>query len=316
MPRFTPAAATASLDILAAASGAVRRTAFRVPLRPVIAPVLAPVLAAVLLAACQSAPVTGRSQLLIVPEETAIASSQTAYIQMLSPLEKQGRLDNDPAITKRIVTITERLIPHAIKYRPETAEWQWSVKVIDDPKTVNAWCMAGGRMAFYTGLIVALNPTDDEIAQVMGHEIAHALAKHQAEKMSQAMAQQVGLNVVGVLAGPKFSGLAMQAANSAAQVALTLPNSREAESEADRIGIELAARAGYDPRSAVTLWQKMAKLGGGGGKSDFLSTHPAPEKRQEALAALVPQMLPYYEDRSPRPVFRLKPVTFSKVEAR
>jgi len=268
-------------------------------------------LAALQLTACQSVPVTGRNQFLIVPEETAIASSQTAYMQMLAPLQKQGKLDSDPAVTKRIVTITERLVPHAINYRPETAEWQWSVKVIDDPKTVNAWCMAGGRMAFYTGLIVALKPTDDEIAQVMGHEIAHALAKHQAEKMSQAMAKQVGLNVVGVLAGPQYSGLAMQAANSAAQVALTLPNSRDAESEADRIGIELAARAGYDPRSAVTLWQKMAQVSGGGGKSDFLSTHPAPEKRQAALAALVAQMLPYFEDRSPRPLFGLKPVTFA-----
>ncbi len=311
MPRIAPATASIGPAILAAASSAVHRAGLRVARRAAIVPVLA----ALALAACQSAPVTGRSQLLIVPEETAIASSKTAYLQMLSPLEKQGKLDNDPAVTKRIVTITERLVPHAINYRPETADWQWSVKVIDDPKTVNAWCMAGGRMAFYTGLIVALKPTDDEIAQVMGHEIAHALAKHQAEKMSQTMAKQVGLNVVGVLAGPKFSGLAMQAANSAAQVALTLPNSREAESEADRIGIELAARAGYDPRSAVTLWQKMAKVSGGSGKSDFLSTHPAPEKRQEALAALVPQMLPYFEDRSPRPVFRLKPVTFATARA-
>ena len=306
MPSFAPVATTAA-DVVAA-----RLTAIIAPCRPAIVMGLA----ALLLTACQSAPVTGRSQLLIVPEETAIASSQTAYMQMLAPLQKQGKLDNDPAVTKRIVAITERLVPHAIKYRPETAEWQWSVKVIDDPKTVNAWCMAGGRMAFYTGLIVALKPTDDEIAQVMGHEIAHALAKHQAEKMSQTMAKQVGLNVVGILAGPQYSGLARQAANSAAQVALTLPNSREAESEADRIGIELAARAGYDPQAAVTLWQKMAQVSGGAGKGDFLSTHPAPEKRQAALAALVPQMLPYFEDRSPRPLFRLKPVTFAAAEAK
>lgn len=307
MSSLAPAAITAAVSV------ADRLAAIAAPCRPAILPGIA---AAVLLTACQSAPVTGRSQLLIVPEETAIASSQTAYIQMLAPLQKQGKLDNDPAVTRRIVTITERLVPHAIKYRPETAEWQWSVKVIDDPKTVNAWCMAGGRMAFYTGLIVALKPTDDEIAQVMGHEIAHALAKHQAEKMSQTMAKQLGLNVIGVLAGPQYSGLARQAANSAAQVALTLPNSREAESEADRIGIELAARAGYDPQAAVTLWQKMAQVSGGAGKGDFLSTHPAPEKRQAALAALVPQMLPYFEDRSPRPLFRLKPVTFAAVEAK
>lgn len=261
---------------------------------------------AALLGACQSAPVTGRKQLLIVPEETAIASSASAYVQMLSPYEKGGKLDNDPAVTQRITTITERLIPHAIRYRPETAKWQWSVKVIDDPKTVNAWCMAGGRMAFYTGLIVALQPSDDEIAQVMGHEIAHALAKHQAEKMSTTMATQVGAQVVGILVGDKYGGIAASAAVGAAAIAVTLPNSRQAESEADRIGIELAARAGYDPQAAVTLWAKMAKASGGGGRSDFMSTHPAPEKRQAALAALVPQMQPYYRDKAPRPVFRLE----------
>lgn len=270
-------------------------------MRPVV-PVLLSV--AALLAACQSAPVTGRKQFMIVSESSAIASSEAAYAQMLTPLAKQGKLDNDPMLTARIVGITERLIPHAIKYRPETAQWQWSVKVIDDPKTVNAWCMAGGRMAFYSGLALALKPTDDEIAQVMGHEIAHALAKHQAEKMSVAMGSQVAIGAIEILGGERYGGLAAQAAVAAAAVAVTLPNSREAESEADRIGIELAARAGYDPRSAVTLWQKMAKVSGGG-KSDFLSTHPAPEKRQQALAALVPQMQPYFEDRSPRPVFKL-----------
>lgn len=258
------------------------------------------------LAACQSAPVTGRKQFILVSEESAIASSASAYVQMLEPYQKQGKLDNDPAVTRRIVSITERLIPQAITYRPETRSWDWSVKVIDDPKTVNAWCMAGGKMAFYTGLIVALKPTDDEIAQVMGHEIAHALAKHQAEKMSQAMATQVGASVLGVIVGDRYGGIAAQAAVAAAAVAVTLPNSREAEAEADRIGIELAAKAGYDPKAAVSLWQKMAQVSGGGGKSDFLSTHPAPEKRQAALAALVQQMEPFYRDPSPRPVFKLK----------
>ncbi len=262
--------------------------------------------ATVFLAACKSAPVTGRKQLMLVSEDTAIASSASAYVEMLTPYQKQGKLDNDPAVTQRIVTITERLIPHAIAYRPETAQWAWSVKVIDDPKTVNAWCMAGGKMAFYTGLIVALKPSDDEIAQVMGHEIAHALAKHQAEKMSTAMATQVGAGIIGVIAGAKYGGAAAQAAVGAAAVAVTLPNSRTAESEADRIGIELAAKAGYDPKSAVTLWEKMGKLSGGGGKGDFMSTHPAPEKRQAALAELVPQMMPYYQDKNPRPVFKLK----------
>jgi predicted Zn-dependent protease len=264
-------------------------------------------LVALTLAACKSAPVTGRKQLMLVSEDSAIASSASAYVQMLGPYAKEGKLDNDPAVSARIVTITERLIPHAIAYRPETASWAWSVKVIDDPKTVNAWCMAGGKMAFYTGLIVALKPSDDEIAQVMGHEIAHALAKHQAEKMSTAMATQVGAGIVGLVIGSRYGGAAATAAVGAAAVAVTLPNSRTAESEADRIGIELAAKAGYDPEAAVTLWEKMGKLSGGKGKGDFMSTHPSPEKRQAALQALVPQMMPFYQSKDPRPVFKLKP---------
>ncbi len=260
------------------------------------------------LAACETNPVTGRSQFIVVSEDTAIASSEQAYGQMLQPFQKSGKLDDDPATTARIVGITERLIPQAIAYRPETRDWQWSVKVVDDPKTVNAWCMAGGKMAFYTGLLVALKPTDDEIAQVMGHEIAHALAKHQAEKMSRAMVTQLGVNAVAILTDARYAQIASQAASAAAMVAIDLPNSREAESEADRIGIELAAKAGYDPHAAVTLWQKMAKVSGGAGQSDFLSTHPAPEKRMEALAALVPQMTPFYQDQSPKPVFKLKPL--------
>lgn len=267
------------------------------------------VCALIALAGCETNPVTGRKQFIVVSEDEAISSSTQAYAQMLQPLQQSGKLDNDPAVTARIVAITERLIPPAIAYRPETKDWQWSVKVVDDPKTVNAWCMAGGKMAFYTGLIVALKPTDDEIAQVMGHEIAHALAKHQAEKMSRAMATQLGVNAVAILTDARYAQMASQAAAAAAMVAVDLPNSREAESEADRIGIELAAKAGYDPKAAVTLWQKMAKVSGGSGKSDFLSTHLAPEKRMEALAALGPQMMPYYQDKSPRPVYKLKPYT-------
>jgi predicted Zn-dependent protease len=262
-----------------------------------------------MLAACQTNPVTGRQQLMLVSESTAISESKVAYVAMLQPLAKAGKIDSDPATVARVHEITGRLIAQAIKYRPETQKWEWSVKVIDDPKTVNAWCMAGGRMAIYTGLIQQIKPTDDELAQVMGHEISHALAKHTAERMSRAMAMQVGLGALAISQhDSRYAGLTLTGAQAAAIVALELPNSRTAESEADRIGIELAAKAGYDPRAAVTLWEKMGKIGGGDGKSrnDFLSTHPAPVKRMETLAALVPQMLPYYEDKSPRPTFPLR----------
>ncbi|HWA11586.1 MAG TPA: M48 family metallopeptidase [Burkholderiales bacterium] len=271
------------------------------------------------LSACQTNPVTGRKQLMLVSEDTAISESKQAYVEMLKPLAKEGKIDSQPATAQRVREITGRLIAQAIKYRPETEGWEWSVKVIDDPKTVNAWCMAGGKMAIYTGLLQQIKPTDDELAQVMGHEISHALAKHTAEKMSRAMAMQVGMVGLGVAASTqdsRYAGLAVSAAGAAAIVALELPNSREAESEADRIGIELAAKAGYDPHAAVTLWEKMAKAGGGSSRFDFLSTHPAPAKRMETLAALVPQMMPYYQDKSPRPVYPIKDVPIAAIAVR
>ncbi len=261
------------------------------------------------LAGCESNPVTGRKQLMLVSESTAISESKQAYAAMLQPLAKEGKIDSDPATVARVHEITSRLIAQAVKYRPETQTWEWSVKVIDDPKIVNAWCMAGGKMAIYTGLIQQIKPTDDELAQVMAHEISHALAKHTQERMSRAMAMEVGLGALAITqSNSEYANLTLTGAQAAAVVALELPNSRTAESEADRIGIELAAKAGYDPHAAVTLWEKMAKVSGGDGKSrmDFLSTHPAPVKRMETLAGLVPQMMPYYEDKSPRPTYPMR----------
>jgi predicted Zn-dependent protease len=259
------------------------------------------------LSGCQTNPVTGRQQLMLVSESSAIGSSKVAYAQMLQPLEKEGKIDSNAELTARVREITGRLIAQAIKYRPETEAWEWSIKVIDDPKTVNAWCMAGGRMAIYTGLIEQIKPTDDELAQVMGHEISHALAKHTAERMSRAMAMQLGIGVFAATQREsRTSGLALTGVQLAAVVALELPNSREAETEADRIGIELAAKAGYNPHAAVSLWDKMGRIGGGSSRMDFLSTHPAPAKRMETLAALAPQMMPYYQDKAQRPSFTLR----------
>jgi len=255
-----------------------------------------------LIVGCATSP-TGRRQLMIVSEDSAIAASKQAYVEMLKPYEQQGKIDNNKGLKDRVFRITERLIAQAIKMRPETKNWEWSIKIIDDPKTVNAWAMAGGKMALYSGLVIQLNATDDELAQVLGHEIAHALAKHSAEKMSVAMASTIGVAAVGVAADRK--GLALTGAALAAALAVQKPNSRAAESEADRIGIELAAKAGYDPRASITLWQKMAKVGGKG-PPEFLSTHPSPENREKTLAALVPQMMPYYKGKGPRPTYQLK----------
>jgi predicted Zn-dependent protease len=255
-----------------------------------------------LIVGCATSP-TGRRQLMIVSEDSAIAASKQAYVEMLKPYEEKGKIDNDQDLKDRVYRITGRLIAQAIKMRPETKDWDWSIKIIDDPKTVNAWAMAGGKMALYSGLVTQLDATDDELAQVLGHEIGHALAKHSAEQMSVAMASTIGVAAVGVAADRK--GLALTGAALAAALAVQKPNSRAAESEADRIGIELAAKAGYDPRAAITLWQKMAKVGGKG-PPEFLSTHPSPENREKKLAEFVPQMMPYYEQKGQRPTYPLK----------
>lgn len=259
------------------------------------------ILVSLLLAACATSP-TGRRQLMLVSEDQAISSSKEAYVQTLKPLQDEGKVDNDPAMTARVKKITERLVAQAVKIRPDTAKWDWTIKVIDEPETVNAWCMAGGKMAMYSGLILKLDATDDEIAQVMGHEISHALANHQAEKMSVAIASSVGVVAVG--AASDRPGVAMAGAAAAAALAVKLPNSRTAETEADRIGIELAAKAGYDPHAAVTLWEKMGKVSGEG-PPQFLSTHPAPANRKQTLSNLVPQMMPYYQKKGEHPVFKL-----------
>jgi predicted Zn-dependent protease len=223
---------------------------------------------------------------------------------MLAPLDKKGKIDSDPEMAERVQRITALLIAQAIKFRPETKDWDWRVKVIDDPETVNAFCMAGGKMAIYSGLILKLNATDAEIAQVMGHEIAHALSAHTAEQMSIAMA--TGLAVTAFAVTNDEPGVALAGASLAAALAIKLPNSRTAESESDVIGVELAAKAGFDPNAAVTLWQKMAKNSGSEGEFDFFSTHPAPQKRIEELRKLVPKMMPYYEQSGKRPVYPLK----------
>jgi predicted Zn-dependent protease len=255
------------------------------------------------LTGCQTNPVTGRSQVMFISEDTAIAYSNEAYSGMLKPLADKGKVNNDPEVLARVETITSRIVAQAVKYRPEAENWNWSIRVIDEPETVNAWCMAGGRMAIYTGLIEKLDATDDEIAQVMGHEISHALLAHTAERMSRAVLMQAGIIAV---ATTQESDTVVQGTALAAVVALQLPNSRTAEAEADVVGIELAAKAGYDPRAAETLWKKMAEESGAGeSRFDFLSTHPAPVKRMETLRELATKMMVYYEDAAPRPTYAI-----------
>lgn len=252
-------------------------------------------LLALAIGGCATNPITGRSQAMLVSDAEAAQSSAQAYSQLLSAASQQRALDGDPAALARVQSIARPLIAEAIRKRPETRQWHWDVHVLNSDE-VNAWCMAGGKIAVYTGLLEKIRPTDAELAQVLAHEIAHALLSHQAEKMSRIQMQKMGM-AVGVLAGAAagydLSGVA-GLADQVATIGLQLPNSREAESEADSVGIELAARAGFNPEAAVTLWQKMLQVGGSKGP-DWLSTHPNPQSRIEAMRIKARQLMPVYE---------------------
>ena len=250
-------------------------------------------LAAAMLVGCAENQITGRRQLLLVSESQAISESAVAYNQMMGDFGKKKQVETGTARAAKVNEITNRLIAQAVRFRPDSASWKWEVQVINDPKTVNAFCMAGGKMAIYTGMWEKVHATDDEIAEVMGHEISHALLNHTQERMSVALSSQIGLAAVAIVAAPRDStGLALTGAAAAAALAIQLPNSRESESEADQVGIELAARAGYDPAAAVTLWDKMAKLGGQ--PPEFMSTHPSPEHRSARLKELGGKLQPVY----------------------
>ena len=239
--------------------------------------------ALLLLSSCATSP-TGRSQFMLISPESAIVQSRTAYLTTVQELDAQNKLVRDPKLVKRVETITGHLVAEAVAKYPQTAKWEWSVAIIEDPKTVNAWCMAGGRMAVYTGLFDQLKLTDDEFAHIMGHEISHALANHTAERMSRAMASTLGVIAIGVASDKPAASMA--GASVAAKLALELPNSRTAESEADEIGMELASLAGYEPSAAVSLWEKMGSLGGSA-PPEFLSTHPKPDNRIEYIKQVI-----------------------------
>jgi predicted Zn-dependent protease len=255
-------------------------------------------LACTCLLSCATSP-TGRSQFILISPDAAIIESETAYLDTVRQLDAEDKLVNDPLTVARVARITGQLVSMAVADYPESADWKWSVAIVDDIETVNAWCMAGGRMAVYTGLFDQLQLTDDEFAQIMGHEISHALANHTAERMSRAMATTLGVAMIG--AASDNSGAAVAGATAVATVALTLPNSREAENEADIMGMILATKAGFDPEAAVTLWQKMGDLSDER-PAEFLSTHPAPENRQAALNAMIPSMLKVNPDRRKPPI--------------
>ena len=232
-----------------------------------------------------------RKQLLLVSSQQAEQGAATFYAQEKGKYAKAGALNTNAQQTTHVRAIATGLIEQAGVFRPDTRNWNWEVNVINS-KQVNAYCAAGGKMAIYTGLLDGLKLTDNEIAAVMGHEISHALREHTREAMSEALAQQVGVSILA--AALKLDQSSANMLGSAAQVGLTLPFSREKEREADRIGLELMARAGYNPRDAVSMWRKM--MSGGGAPPELLSTHPDPANRIKDIEAHLPSVIPLYEE--------------------
>ena len=250
------------------------------------------------LASCQTVQTTQpgavgveRKQAMLLSSSQVNNSASMAYQQEMKKAAGKNSLNRDAAQVARVKTIAQRLIPATSVFRPDAPKWAWEVNVITSAD-VNAWCMPGGKMAVYTGLIEKLKVTDDELAAVMGHEIAHALREHGRERASQAAGQNLILGAAGAALG--LGQGSVQLAQIITDVTFNLPNSREHEIEADRIGVELSARAGYDPRAAVTLWQKMGQVGGSA-PPQFLSTHPSPENRQKDLTDYAARVMPLYE---------------------
>jgi predicted Zn-dependent protease len=232
-----------------------------------------------LLAACQAAPITGRNQLIVLPESQDAQMGLEAYQQILS----ESKISKDPTLNRRVEEVGRRIAaasPHP--------EWDWQFTVIENDEP-NAFALPGGKVGVNTGLFqVAKN--DDQLAAVMGHEVAHAIARHGAERMSQQVLMQAGLAGLGIATDQTTAGLAAQAAT----LVVTLPYSRTQEAEADHIGLIYMAEAGYDPRQAIELWKNFESFGGNR-PPEFLSTHPAPGSRIQNLQSLLPETMPIYE---------------------
>lgn len=254
-------------------------------------------LSASLLAGCQTVETTqpgvvgvNRPQRMAVSSEEVNASAEKQYAQMMAEAQKKNALDRDSGQVERVKRVVGRLVPQTPVFRPDAAKWPWEAHVISVDE-VNAWCMPHGKMAVYTGLLQKLNLTDDELAAVMGHEISHALREHTREQISQEMGTQTVLGIAGALFG--LGQTAQNLGGLVANVTLNLPKSRTDETEADRMGVELAARAGFNPNAAVSLWEKMEKLGGSQ-PPQWLSTHPSNENRLSDLKQYAEKVMPLY----------------------
>ena len=232
----------------------------------------------------------------LVPAEDLEAAAAKQYGQMATQAREQNALlpDDHPQVV-RLRTIAKRIIPFSLEWNKRASQWQWQVMVLNS-KELNAFCMPGGKIAFYTGILDQLKLTDDEVAMVMGHEMAHALREHARARMGKSAATRIGAGLISSVLG--LGNVGDTLLNYGSQL-LTLKFSRGDESEADLVGMELAARAGYDPRAGVSLWNKMAAASKGA-PPQWLSTHPSGTTRIKDIQANLPQVMPLYE-RAPKP---------------
>ena len=231
-----------------------------------------------------------RKQFMLISSQQMDQSSRAAYSKMVNEAKKKNIFNKDHKTTKRIKKILNDLVPHTAVFRNDALNWGWEVNLAES-KELNAWCMPGGKMMFYSGLIEKLDLNDAQIAAIMGHEMGHALREHSREKVSRNLAAQLTLSIATSALGLQVDISSI--ANEIIDVTFNLPNSREAEREADRIGVELAARAGYDPKEAVKIWQKMSNLSHAG-KPEILSTHPVYENRISDLQKYSDLVEPLY----------------------
>jgi len=258
---------------------------------------IAAAVAVALLSACTQVRTTSpgtvgveRKSLLLVSSTQVMEGAKQSYASVIGQARSRGQLNRDPDMARRVKSVGERLVPQATVFRADSSAWDWEFNVIHE-NTVNAWCMPGGKIAFYSAIIEQLSLDDEEIAAIMGHEIAHALREHGRERMSQVLVARFGLNLTQ-LAGA--SAMTTGQLAQAVQYAWLLPNSREHETEADRIGVELAARAGYDPRAAARVWQKMsAKFASQ--TPEFQSTHPSHERRIADVTVYAEKVMHLYQ---------------------
>lgn len=226
----------------------------------------------------------------LVPAQQIERQATGEYEQLKQQAAAKGALapDDHPQVL-RLRGIAKRLIPFAARWNPLAQRWRWEVNLLGS-KQINAFCMPGGKIAFYTGILDTLKLSDDEVAMVMGHEIAHALREHARERMAKGELTHLGATLLGqFVGGGKYAG-----AFDAGGKMLTLKFSRDDETEADVVGLDLAARAGFDPRAGVTLWQKMAAANRGA-PPQWLSTHPAGNNRIKEIERHLPEVMPLYE---------------------